>query len=216
MLNTGSWLAALCEDCNHAAHKPQGITVCFHNGGRYDFHFVIRTFAKVMHHVKLAQRAEPTRKIRKFGIKELSERVRRVRELASKKLIPANDEITEALLQSSVSILQKSGESNLTMDIGRLRFVDTMNFCNSGLGKLMDSQRDSALKACQTSLMTEVECLEQAFPVTASRHPCLSGLRDGTDKKLIWDALMRKLPMPWDHFNSPADFDRPPVWDLES
>ncbi|CAE7203379.1 unnamed protein product [Symbiodinium sp. CCMP2592] len=46
---TGSWLAALCEGCNHAAQIPTEITVCFHNGGRYDYHFLIRTYAKLKH-----------------------------------------------------------------------------------------------------------------------------------------------------------------------
>ncbi|CAE7676989.1 unnamed protein product, partial [Symbiodinium sp. CCMP2592] len=130
-------------------------------------------------------------KIRTFKPKELARRVKLVRQL------PGTDE----LLKGKVSILQKSGETNLTLDIGRLRFVDTINFCPSGLGKLIDSHRKSS------------ECLDAAFPITAERHPYLRGIEDG--KSATWSALMRKLPMPWDHFRDPADLRKPPVWDLE-
>jgi len=117
-------------------------------------------------------------KIRKFGVKELA-----------------------------ASILQKSGETNLVMKFGVLRFIDTMNFCKAGLGGLIESHRRSALKPLRD--MSEVSILQRAFPLTASRHPFLKNAGGA-----VWAALLRKLPMPWDYFVGCDDFEKPPVWPL--
>eukprot|EP00439_Symbiodinium_sp_Y106_P003166 s10656_g1.t1 len=90
-----------------------------------------------------------------------------------------------------VSILQRSGETNLTLDIGRLRFIDTMNFCKAS-------------------------GLERAFPLTSSRHPVLKHARDSADgTDAVWEALLRKLPMPWSYFADCDAFNKPAVWPLE-
>ena len=39
---TGQYLGALCHSCNIAAQTPKTIPVVFHNGGGYDFHFLLR------------------------------------------------------------------------------------------------------------------------------------------------------------------------------
>ena len=81
---TGAFLGSLCQDCNKAAHKPSHVTICFHNGGRYDFHFLLRAFAKLKHvNPKTSddRKSGSSRvgyrpgKIRKFGVKELAARV---------------------------------------------------------------------------------------------------------------------------------------------
>ena len=170
---TGSWLGALRENCNQAAHVPYDITICFHNGGRYDFHFVLRALAKFKYHAKLEQnRRAVAGKIRKFGVKELARRVKLVQERAaafgsskSKPLLACipHDKLSRELLKSPIALLQKSAETNLTMKVGHLRFVDTINFCNSGLGALIDSQRRSAEKKALSSGASDIECLESAF-----------------------------------------------------
>ena len=40
---TGQYLGALCHSCNIAAQTPKTIPVVFHNGGGYDFHFLLRS-----------------------------------------------------------------------------------------------------------------------------------------------------------------------------
>ena len=81
---TGAFLGSLCQDCNKAAHKPCRVTICFHNGGRYDFHFLLRAFAKLKHvnpKTSNDRKSGSSRvgyhpgKIRKFGVKELAARV---------------------------------------------------------------------------------------------------------------------------------------------
>ena len=213
---TGAFLGSLCQDCNKAAHKPSHVTICFHNGGRYDFHFLLRAFAKLRHVTpKTSNDRESgssrvgcrSGKIRKFGIKELAARVQGVR---LQGLVDSlSGDVVKRLRKFKVSILQKSGETNLVMRFGVLRFIDTMNFCKAGLGGLIESHRRSALKTVSLGGRSEVLALERAFPLTASRHPFLKSAGDG-----VWSALLRKLPMPWDYFVGCGDFEKPPVWSL--
>ena len=111
------------------------------------------------------------------------------------------------LRKCKLSILQKSGETNLTMDLGVLRFIDTMSFCKAGLGKLIESHRRAVLKPDVLRGRSEVSSLEESFPLTALRHPFLKNAGDG-----VWSALLRKLPRPWDFFVDCGDFNKPPVW----
>ena len=220
---TGRFLASLCQDCNKAAHKPTRVTVAFHNGGHYDFHFVIRALAKLKHDAQRASIAktgqEPQsssgsnvgpplrRKIRKFGVKELAAKVNKVSLRCLIDSMPTS--AIKSLRESSISILQKSGETNLTIDFGGLRFIDTMNFCRSGLGKLIESHRHAVLKPSVLGDRSVVSGLEEAFPLTASRHPLLQSA--GED---VWTALLKKLPMPWEFFRGCEAFSKPAVWPL--
>ena len=42
---TGEYLAALCSSCNVAVRRRKLIPIFFHNGGGYDFHFLVRAIA---------------------------------------------------------------------------------------------------------------------------------------------------------------------------
>ncbi|CAE7610196.1 unnamed protein product, partial [Symbiodinium necroappetens] len=212
-------------DCNKAAHTPTKLTVCYHNGGHYDFHFLLRGFAKLKHAALTAASAAPEkdkpsssvagrRKLRTFGVKELSRRVQKVKLRSLVNSLPKAE--IDVLRDCKVSILQRSGESILTLDIGRLRFIDTMNFCKAGLGKLIESHKRSALKAVNLRGESPASGLERAFPLTSSRHPVLKhaqGSAGGTDA--VWEALLRKLPMPWSYFADCGAFNKPAVWPLE-
>ena len=77
---SGAFAGSLCQDCNKAAHNPTSICICFHNGGRYDFHFVLRAFAKfkaearkALEDVKPAAKSKG-KKLNKFSAQELSAR----------------------------------------------------------------------------------------------------------------------------------------------
>ena len=87
---SGSFRGSLCQDCNKAAHAPTKLTICYHNGGHYDFHFLLRGFAKLKHAALTAASARPEkekpssslagrRKLSTFGVKELSRRVQKVK-----------------------------------------------------------------------------------------------------------------------------------------
>ena len=55
---TGQYLGALCHSCNIAAQTPKTIPVVFHNGGGYDFHFLLRYIATMGSPVSRAPREE--------------------------------------------------------------------------------------------------------------------------------------------------------------
>ena len=101
----------------------------------------------------------------------------------------------------------------MTLEIGRLRFI-TMNFCKAGLGKLIESHKSSA-KAVNLRGQSQASGLERAFPLTSSRHPVLKHARDSADgTDAVWEALLRKLPMPWSYFADCDAFNKPAVWPL--
>ena len=52
----GQYLGALCHSCNIAAQTPKTIPVVFHNGGGYDFHFLLRYIATMGSPVSRAPR----------------------------------------------------------------------------------------------------------------------------------------------------------------
>ena len=55
---TGRYLGALCHSCNIAAQTPKTIPAVFHNGGGYDFHFLLRYIATMGSPVCRAPREE--------------------------------------------------------------------------------------------------------------------------------------------------------------
>ena len=50
--------SSLCHSCNIAAQTPKTIPVVFHNGGGYDFHFLLRYIATMGSPVSRAPREE--------------------------------------------------------------------------------------------------------------------------------------------------------------
>ena len=182
----GSWCGRrLPRGAAGVAHKPErdlepssaqqvllsqalSLTICFHNGGRYDFHFLLRAFAKLKHvnpKTSDVRKSGSSRvgyrpgKIRKFGVKELAARVQESRLQGLVDSLPGD--VVARLRKFKVSILQKSGETNLVMRFGALRFINTMNFCKAGLGGLIESHRRSALKTVSLGGRSEVRALSR-------------------------------------------------------
>eukprot|EP00439_Symbiodinium_sp_Y106_P029912 s7270_g3.t1 len=154
----------------------------------YDFHFSLRAIAKLKHAAVRSGKScqNPSRsqtgrrKLRTFGVKELSRRVQKIKLQNLVDSLPGAG--IDVLRGSKVSILQWSGETNLTVDMGCLMFIDAMNFCKAGLGKLIESHKRSALIAVNLRGQSEACGLERAFPLTASRHPFLKNARDPADE----------------------------------
>ena len=44
---TGNFRGYACLSCNAKMREPQYIPVFFHNGGGFDFHFIIQTIAEI-------------------------------------------------------------------------------------------------------------------------------------------------------------------------
>ena len=218
---TGQYLGALCHSCNIAAQTPKTIPVVFHNGGGYDFHFLLRYIATMGSPVSRAPReelgedsddegseseaegSEPERPMAKAAPKA------KAKAKAAPKPLSGWCALQAAIKQGDYShlclrVLCKSGEKCLQMSWGPLRFVDSMNVFPTSLASMIDD-----LRACTHKQLPEL------FPLMASLHPELQ-LRTPTgsppqrrplkqrrthcELEQAWDCILRKLPMPFEHF----------------
>ena len=103
------------------------------------------------------------------------------------------------------------------MSWGPLRFVDSMNVFPTSLASMIDD-----LRACTHKQLPEL------FPLMASLHPELQ-LRTPTgsppqrrplqqrrthcELEQAWDCILRKLPMPFEHFCGAEAWEMPAVWE---
>ena len=167
---TGQYLGALCHSCNIAAQTPKTIPVVFHNGGGYDFHFLLRYITTMGSPVSRAPREELGEDSDDEGSEsEASEPERRMAKAAPKpKAKAAPKPLTGwcALHKQGdyshlcLRVLCKSGEKCLQMSWGPLRFVDSMNVFPTSLASMIDD-----LRACTHKQLPEL------FPLMASLHP---------------------------------------------
>ena len=218
---TGQYLGALCHSCNIAAQTPKTIPVVFHNGGGYDFHFLLRYIDGLSCQQGAARRAR--RGQRRRGHRERGRR-KRAREAHAhgqgrakgqgqgQGRAKAPHRLVRAIKQGDYShlclrVLYKSGEKCLQMSWGP----------TSSLASMIDD-----LRACTHKQLPEL------FPLMASLHPELQ-LRTPTDSppqrrplkqrrthcelEQAWDCILRKLPMPFEHFCGAEAWEMPAVWE---
>ena len=132
---TGQYLGALCHSCNIAAQTPKTIPVVFHNGGGYDFHFLLRYIATMGSPVSRAPREELGEDSDDEGSEsEASEPERPMAKAAPKAKAKA------APKHLCLRVLCKSGEKCLQMSWGPLRFVDSMNVFPTSLASMRRPQ----------------------------------------------------------------------------
>ena len=239
---TGQYLGALCHSCNIAAQTPKTIPVVFHNGGGYDFHFLLRHIATMGSPVSRAPREELGEDSDNDGTESDEEGSESERPMpmakAAPKAAPKGRAKAKAkaaprplsgwcALQAAIKqgdyshlclrVLCKSGEKCLQMSWGPLRFVDSMNVFPTSLASMIDD-----LRACTHKQLPEL------FPLMASLHPELQ-LRTPTDSppqrrplkqrrthcdlEQAWDCILRKLPMPFEHFCGAEAWEMPAVWE---
>ena len=120
---TGEFRGAACSGCNSKARLPREIVIFFHNGGGYDFHFLIRGIADL-------QASE----VGDMTLHELN-----TGKVDSKMPLTIRD--------LSLSTIAKSSERFMELRFGPLIFRDSMLFVKEGLGKMVDSQRKAAPQA---------------------------------------------------------------------
>ena len=237
---TGQYLGALCHSCNIAAQTPKTIPVVFHNGGGYDFHFLLRYIATMGSPVSRAPREELGEDSDNDGTESDEEGSESERPMPMVKAAPKPKAapkgkakaaprplsgwcaLQAAIKQGDYShlclrVLCKLGEKCLQMSWGPLRFVDSMNVFPTSLASMIDD-----LRACTHKQLPEL------FPLMASLHPELQ-LRTPTDSppqrrplkqrrthcdlEQAWDCILRKLPMPFEHFCGAEAWEMPAVWE---
>ena len=234
---TGEYLEPLCFRCNCRIKLPKEVPVLFHNGGSYDFKFLLRTIAYLRQEAVAQpsdENAESSESEDEGNAEDGAESSEdegndedadNIAQMASETSI--EDAINEPVdfKKLSFKVLFKSGEKLLQIKLGNLVFRDSMNFYNSSLGDLMDN----LAKTCKTDDVWSV------FPLAAATHPELKpealtvGRRvrlrkyfapdksDCTEEDYMrwtWQLLLRKLPMPFDHMTDPMIWDKKPVWDM--
>ena len=184
--------AQVCEICgssfDESRRTPQQIVVYLHNGGSYDFHYILRFLA----HEKGYENHEDyiTGLLRQNleGVVEEHE--------SGNAEEPAGEEAADwnawrcDLSKISLDVLVKSGEKCLTIRYGPLTFVDSMNVFPTGLSTLIDDCRASC----------EGGDLAQVFPLLSERHPYFAAaereaLAPQTANAIRLDVWPRELDM---------------------
>ena len=94
-------------------------------------------------------------------------------------------------------VLCKSGEKCLQMSWGPLRFVDSMNVFPTSLASMIDDLR---------------ACTHKHLPSPPQRRP-LKQRRTHCELEQAWDCILRKLPMPFEHFCGAEAWEMPAVWE---
>ena len=113
---TGEFRNALCDSCNSIARLPHDIVIYFHNGGGFDFHFIMRGIADF--------------KAGKYGEMTLHE-------LATGHPDPIHP---LKIKDVRVATIAKTAERCMQIRFGNYIFHDSMNFVKAGLDKLIKSQ----------------------------------------------------------------------------
>ena len=188
---TGEYLAALCSACKVAIRRRKLIPVFFHNGGGYDFHFLVRAIA----HLKQEQAVESE----SSDAEELS--LDELEYLADLQFEEC--QVSEQLVnwkELKFEVLVKSGERYLQMRLGPLLFLDSCNIFPTSLDALISDLRSTE------------ENPALAFPLLAERHPVFAAAElceDRDRREQVWSMLLKKIPTPFEKLTGPECWDLP-------
>ena len=207
---TGEFLAALCTGCNSSIRRRKVVPVFFHNGGGFDFHYLIRAIAHL-------RQEEP--EIKK---EDSDDEAEGVTEEELERLIALDDcdeEPDYEWKKVKFSVLVKSGERYLQVRLGPLVFLDSCNIFPASLDALIADLRS-----------TEKDPAE-AFPLLAKRHPLFANAELFKEearlahpvfakmwkknctfyREQVWNLLLQKLPMPFERMAGPECWEMDPV-----
>ena len=206
---TGEFIESLCATCNKGVRQPACVAVMFHNGGGYDFGFLLRAIAFLRGGGAAGQAVEATRE---------------------DELLPEAEDVDAEVdfAKLRFEVLFKSGEKILQFQLGNLVFRDSMNFYKQSLGDLMSELKKTATDGdvsvvFQHVAMTHPDLSEERLTEERRRRlwrlfsPELpeEGWADcplQQYKQWTWELLLRKLPMPFEHMSGPEVWARDPVW----
>ncbi|CAJ1387432.1 unnamed protein product, partial [Effrenium voratum] len=185
------------------------VPIFFHNGGVYDFHFLLKEISRLINRnssddpseqpVEEMEEVEPDAGPAEDEVVDSYTEEEALEEQLQQKLAIIGD-----YSRMKFSVLVKSGEKCLSFQLGPLQFLDSTNFVKESLDKTIETRKKRRAGS-----------LPEAFPLVAAYHP---ELRDVSEerKEQVWEALMRKLPMPFSRFNGPSAWSREAVWEREA
>ena len=125
----GQYLGALRHSCNIAAQTPKTIPVVFHNGGGYDFHFLLRYIATMGSPRRRSRRRSKRKRAREAhhahgqGCAKAQGQGQGRAKTPHRLVRPAGRDQARRLHPPCLRVLCKSGEKCLQMSWGPLRFV---------------------------------------------------------------------------------------------
>ena len=199
---TGEYLGALCNTCNLAVRRQKTVPVYFHNGGGYDFHFLVRAIAQLHRYgsaVAIPSYDEDDQVVEQEFQEPAEDDATlqddQVPDLHALGHEPMVGEHLD-LKKPRCKVMIKSGEKYLQRRYGPLVFLDSFNIFPSALDVLTDDLQS-----------THKEEPWLSFPLLAERHPWLQN-RD----KRVWDLLLKKIPMPFESFSGPESWTERAVW----
>ena len=131
---TGDYIASICFQCNRVIRQPRQVPVFFHNGGGYDFKFLLRTIARLRNepdpeHEDDAEDDDESEDEEHGDVPQVSLEEWMSEEVDFKKL--------------RFKVLFKTGEKLLQLSLGNLVFRDSANFYNTSL-EIMDNLAKTA------------------------------------------------------------------------
>ena len=187
----------------------------FHNGGGYDFHFIIRAIAhlqqKTAEEVMVDAEMDEDEEQQEVG-HHVVEAFEHEPPLSSEHCERGVRDIHRLKLQ----VLVKSGERYLQVRLGPLVFLDSSNIFAAPLDSLI------------ADLKSTEEDPAKAFPLLAERHPLFKDAelyrnqfahpvftklwnRNCTAyRETVWQLLLKKIPMPFEKLTGPE------CWDMEA
>ncbi|CAE7685209.1 unnamed protein product, partial [Symbiodinium necroappetens] len=194
---SGRFLAAACCFCNLKIKLPQTISVYFHNGASFDFHYILRFLAYESGY----ERHEDY--VANFSGRDLEDSDAESEEDVSWFEDPWRCDLSKVRLGALV----KSGEKCLMLAFGPLRFVDSMNSFPTSLASLIDDCRAACVggdPADAFPLLSERHPLFAAAERQA--HPCFMAVQRTVPefRAKVWQLLLRKIPMPFDVLTDPG------------
>ena len=209
-----------------------------HNGGNYDFKFLIRGIAALRRRSRAAEEdAEATDESVEQEEHETQEEEAFEEGPTGKDEDDPDDELPAADVEDALqgkpwhrlkfSVLYKSGEKLLSFRLGCLQFVDSMNFYKTSLSSLMEElRRSSPDDPSQVFVqMSQLHPELQPSALTPHRRRKLCSYfapdreeQSVTEAELVrwtWQLLLRKLPMPFEKMQGPEAeiWTKPAVWD---
>ena len=114
---TGAYRTAACSSCNSKARLSNELVILFHNGGGFDFHFIIRAISDLQ-----------TSAIGEMTLQEFNTG-------------KASPEMKMKIRDMSVQVIARTSERYMEIRFGPLVFRDSMNFVKKSLAEMIDSQR---------------------------------------------------------------------------
>ncbi|CAE7467302.1 unnamed protein product, partial [Symbiodinium microadriaticum] len=180
---TGEYIETLCGSCNRAITQAREVPVVFHNGGNYDFKFLIRTIAF------LRREAEPQVDFKKLHFSVLFK--------TSEKMLQVK--LGNLVFRDSINFYN-SGLDKLMDNLAKTA-------PDGDLAAVFPH-----VAATHPELQPEALTVERRVLLRKHFAPEKSDCTEEDYWKWTWSLLLRKLPMPFKRMQSTDMWSMPAVW----